>query len=91
MVEPLFVESITPESFCHDGIAILSGEMPPPESLHAVSDDHGPAADAVTRSVPPTETTFASSAGQASLRLDHVELSPDAAKNVCPCAAIFSK
>jgi len=45
----------------------------------------------VVRSVPPTDTTFASSAGQASFLLDHVELSPDAAKKFCPCADIFSK
>src|ERR1700723_3693127 len=68
-----------------------SGEMPPPESTHAVSDFHAPPALPVVRSVPPTETTFASSAGQASLLDDQVELSPDAAKKFCPCAAIFSK
>src|SRR5580658_5436625 len=65
--------------------------MPPPESVHAVSDFHAPPALAVVRSVPPTETTFASSAGHASLLADHVELSPEAAKKFCPCAAIFSK
>jgi hypothetical protein len=55
--DPLLLELITPESFCHDGIAIPSGVIPPPESTHAVSDFHGPAALAVTRSVPPTDTT----------------------------------
>ncbi len=41
----------------------------------------GPAGPAVIKSVPPTETTFASSAGQGPHLLDdHVELSPDAAK-----------
>jgi len=89
VVEPLLLELITPESFCHAGIAILSGEMPPPESTHAVSDCHAPPAPAVTRSVPPTETTLASSAGQASLLLDHVELSPEAAKKFWPCADIL--
>src|SRR5580658_9804371 len=82
---------MTPESCCHAGIAMPSGEMPPPESVQAVSDFHGPAALAVVRSVPPTETTCASSAGHASLLDDHVELSPDAAKKFCPWAAIFSK
>jgi hypothetical protein len=91
VVDPLLLELITPEICCHDGIEIPSGEIPPPESDHAVSDFHGPAALAVTRSVPPTDITFASSAGHASLLADHVELSPDAAKNSCPCAAIFSK
>ena len=38
-------------------MAILSGEMPPPESTQAVSEAQGPAALVVTRSVPPTETT----------------------------------
>src|SRR5208283_3842003 len=45
----------------------------------------------VVRSVPPTETTFASSAGQASLLDDQVELSPEAAKKFWPWDAIFSK
>ncbi len=58
--------------------------MPPPLSDQAVSDFQGPAALAVTRSVPPTETTFASSAGQASLLADQVELSPEAAKKFWP-------
>ena len=80
VVEPSLLELMTPESFCQDGMAILSGEMPPPLSVHAVSDFQGPAALAVTRSVPPTETTYASSAGQASFLLDQVELSPEAAK-----------
>ena len=57
VVEPLLLELMTPESCCHEGIAMLSGEMPPPLSTHAVSDVQGPAALAVTRSVPPTETT----------------------------------
>ena len=57
VVEPLLLELITPASFCHDGIAILSGEMPPPLSTHAVSDCHGPPALDVVRSVPPTDTT----------------------------------
>src|SRR5580692_2966391 len=70
---------------------MLSGEIPPPESTHAVSDFHAPPALAVVRSVPPTETIFASSAGHASLLADHVELSPEAAKKFCPWAAIFSK
>ena len=68
-----------------------SGLMPPPLSTHAVSDFHGPPALAVTRSVPPTDTTFASSAGHASFLLDHVELSPEAAKKFWPCADIFWK
>src|ERR1700756_5954724 len=72
-------------------MAMWSGEMPPPESVQAVSDFHGPPALAVTRSVPPTETTLASSAGQASLLEDQVELSPEAAKKFCPCADIFWK
>jgi hypothetical protein len=48
---------------CHEGIAIESGETPPPLSAQAVSDFHGPAALEVVRSVPPTDTIFASSAG----------------------------
>src|ERR1017187_8169558 len=44
VVEPLLEELMTPESFCHDGMAILSGVMPPPLSTHAVSDFHGPPA-----------------------------------------------
>jgi len=64
-------------------------EMPPPLSTQAVSDAQGPAALAVTRSVPPTETTLASSAGQASLLDDQVERSPEAAKKFWPCAAIL--
>src|SRR3569833_780260 len=74
-------------------MAIFSGdgEMPPPLSTHAVSDVHAPPALAVTRSVPPTDTTFASSAGHASLRRDHVEASPEAAKKFWPCAAIRLK
>src|SRR5208282_822107 len=82
---------MTPESCCHEGIAMESGEMPPPLSAHAVSDFHGPAALEVVKSVPPTETTFASSAGQASFDADHAELSPDAAKKFWPCDAICSK
>src|ERR1700733_8834814 len=65
--------------------------MPPPLSTHAVSAFHGPAALAVVRSVPPTDTTLASSAGQASFLRDQVELSPEAAKKFCPCADIFWK
>ena len=57
VVDPLLLELITPDSFCHDGIAILSGEIPPPLSTHAVSDAHAPPALAVVRSVPPTDTT----------------------------------
>src|SRR5580704_4736531 len=72
-------------------MAILSGEVPPPLSTHAVSEDHAPPAPLVTRSVPPTETTLASSAGHASLRLDQVEASPDAVKKFWPCAAILLK
>src|SRR5450432_600342 len=65
--------------------------MPPPLSTHAVSDMHGPAAPVVIKSVPPTETTYGSSAGQASLLADQVEASPDAVKKFCPCTAIFLK
>src|SRR5271155_5069180 len=72
-------------------MAIWPGEMPPPLSDQAVSDFQGPPALAVTRSVPPTETIFASSAGQASFLDDQVEESPEAAKKFWPCAAIFSK
>src|SRR5580704_2320534 len=82
---------MTPANCCHAGILILSGEMPPPLSTHAVSDFHAPPALAVVRSVPPTETMLASSAGQASFLVDQVELSPEAAKKFCPCAAIFWK
>jgi hypothetical protein len=84
-------EVITPESFCQEGIGMESGEMPPPLSAQAVSDFQGPAALEVVRSVPPTETIFASSAGQASFDEDQAELSPDAAKKFCPCDAICSK
>ena len=92
VVEPLLLELMTPESCCQDGMAMLSGLMPPPLSTQAVSDAHGPAALAVVRSVPPTETTLASSAGHASVSLlDQVELSPEAAKKFWPCAAIFWK
>ena len=68
-----------------------SGEMPPPLSAQAVSDFQGPAALEVVKSVPPTETIFASSAGQASFDADQAELSPDAAKKFWPCDAICSK
>ena len=68
-----------------------SGEMPPPLSAQAVSDFHGPAALEVVRSVPPTETIFASSAGHASFDADQAELSPLAAKKFWPCDAICSK
>src|SRR5580658_3347429 len=76
---------------CHDGIAMLSGEMPPPESVHAVSEAHAPPAPVVVRSVPPTATTNAASAGHASLEADHVLESPEAAKKFWPCAAIVSQ
>ena len=56
-------EVITPESFCQEGIGMESGEMPPPLSAQAVSDFQGPAALEVVKSVPPTDTIFASSAG----------------------------
>src|ERR1700733_13033226 len=65
--------------------------MPPPLSTQAVSEDQAPPALLVTRSVPPTETMLASSAGHASLRVDQVEASPDAAKKFWPWAAIFWK
>jgi hypothetical protein len=91
VVDPLLLELITPANCCHEGIAIPSGEMPPPLSDPGGFRLPGPAALAVTRSVPPTETTCASSAGQASLLDDQVELSPEAAKKFWPCAAIFSK
>ena len=39
------------------------GEIPPPLSVQAVSEAHAPPALAVVKSVPPTETTLASSAG----------------------------
>jgi hypothetical protein len=91
VVDPLLEEVITPESFCQEGIGMESGEMPPPLSAQAVSDFQGPAALEVVRSVPPTETIFASSAGQASFDEDQAELSPDAAKKFWPCAAICSK
>ena len=87
----MLLELITPANCCQVGMAMLSGEMPPPLSTQPVSDFQAPPAPAVTKSVPPTETMLASSAGHASLADDHVELSPDAAKNVCPCAAIFWK
>jgi hypothetical protein len=80
----LLLELITPESCCHEGIGILSGEMPPPLSTQAVSDFQGPPALAVLKSVPPTETTYALSAGHASFLDDQVELSPDAAKKFWP-------
>src|SRR5579863_5620124 len=82
---------MTPEFCCHDGIAMLSGEMPPPLSDHAISVAQAPPALEVVRSVPPTETTYASSAGHASLRDDQVELSPDATKKFCPWEDIFRK
>jgi hypothetical protein len=72
-------------------MATLSAEMPPPLSTQAVSDFQGPAAERVARSVPPTEMRQAASAGQASFRLDQIELSPDAAKKLCPGASIFSR
>jgi hypothetical protein len=84
VVDPLFAEVITPESCCQDGIGIESGEMPPPLSAQAVSDAQGPAAPLVVKSVPPTETIFASSAGHASFDADQAELSPDAAKKFWP-------
>ncbi len=84
-------EVITPESCCQEGMRIESGEMPPPLSAQAVSDFQGPAALEVVKSVPPTETIFASSAGQASFDEDQAELSPDAAKKFWPCDAICSK
>ncbi len=93
VVEPLLAVVITPEICCQAGIAILSGEMPPPLSTQAVSDFHAPPALAVTRSVPPTEMTCASSPGHASAApvFFQVELSPEATKKLWPCAAIFSK
>ncbi len=91
VVEPWFDDVITPESCCHEGIGMESGEMPPPLSAHAVSDFQGPAALEVVKSVPPTETMFASSAGHASFDADQAELSPDAAKKFWPCDAICSK
>jgi len=63
VVEPRFDDVITPESFCQEGIGMESGEMPPPLSAQAVSDFQGPAALEVVKSVPPTDTIFASSAG----------------------------
>ena len=80
----MLLELITPESCCHEGMGIESGEMPPPLSVQAVSDFHAPPALAVTKSVPPTETTYALSAGQASLLDDQVEESPEAAKKFWP-------
>jgi hypothetical protein len=79
---------------CHEGIAMSSPvlpELPPPLSAQAVSDDQAPPAPVVVRSVPPTDTILASSAGQASLEEDHAESSPDAAKKFWPCDAICSK
>jgi len=76
---------------CQEGIGMLSGETPPPLSAQAVSEAQGPAALEVVRSVPPTETILASSAGQASFDADQAELSPDAAKKFWPCDAICSK
>src|ERR1700722_9776186 len=70
---------------------MLSGEMPPPLLDHAVSDFHAPPGPVVIRFVPPTEMTFASSAGHAGFDLDQVELSPLAIKKFCPWAAIFWK
>ena len=70
---------------------MLSGETPPPLSTQAVSDAHGPPALEVVRSVPPTETILASSAGQASFDEDQAWLSPEAAKKFWPCEAICSK
>lgn len=84
VVDPLLEEVITPDSFCQEGIGIESGEIPPPLSAHAVSDAHGPAALVVVKSVPPTETIFASSAGHASFDEDQAELSPEAAKKFWP-------
>src|SRR5271154_4576570 len=82
---------MTPAADCHEGREMESGEIPPPLSTQAVSDFQAPPALAVTKSVPPTETTNALSAGQASLLFDQVEESPEAAKKFCPCAAIFWK
>ena len=80
----MLLELITPESCCHEGMAILSGEMPPPLSDQAVSDAQGPPGLLVVKSVPPTETTYAASAGHASFLDDQVESSPDAAKKFWP-------
>src|SRR3569833_1731130 len=93
VLEPRLVVLITPASFWYAGMAIRSGEgeMPPPLSTHADSVFLAPPAPVVTRSVPPTDTTYVSSAGHASLRRDHVELSPEAAKKFWPCAAIRLK
>ena len=92
VVEPLLLELMTPASFCHEGMAMLSGLMPPPLSTQAVSEAQGPAAPEVMRSVPPTETTYGI-VGRPGLRscLVQVELSPEAAKKFWPCAAIFWK
>jgi len=80
----LLVEVMTPASCCQAGIAILSGEIPPPLSTQAVSDFQAPPALAVVKSVPPTDTMLASSAGHASLLDDQVEESPEATKKFCP-------
>jgi hypothetical protein len=91
VVEPLLDELITPLCDCQLGMAMESGETPPPLSTQAVSDFHAPPALAVTKSVTPTETIKALSAGHASFLADQVEASPDAAKKFWPCAAIFWK
>jgi hypothetical protein len=55
VVEALFWASAMP--FCQDGMGVLSGLMPPPLKVHAVSDCHWPERPAVTRCVPPTAVT----------------------------------
>lgn len=68
---------------CHEGMAKLLGVVPPPLSIQAVSDDQGPPALAVFRSVPPTEVRKESSAGQTKIEDFHLPLSPEAVKKLC--------
>jgi hypothetical protein len=48
---------------CQEGIAKWSGEIPPPPSTQAVSELQGPPALLVSKSVPPTDVIYTSSAG----------------------------
>ena len=63
VVDPLLLEVITPASCCQEGIAMSSGEIPPPPSTQPTSELQAPPAPLVVKSVPPTQMTYASSDG----------------------------
>ena len=89
VVEPLLLELMTPESCCHDGIAMPSGEDAA-AAIHPRGLRFPWAARAGGGQVRAAHGHNVGIVGRPRLIPRRPRrMSPDAAKKFCPCAAIF--